>query len=75
MTDKELKEQAKKKSAPLIFEADMSIYAHGYEDGYRDGIKSHFTREQLHEAFVAGKIFERTGVNIFEDILKPKTNE
>jgi hypothetical protein len=36
MTDKELKELAKKKSAPLIFEADMSIFASGYEQGYRD---------------------------------------
>jgi hypothetical protein len=75
MTDKELKEQAKKKSEPLIFEADMSIYAHGYEEGYRDGVQCRVTKEQLHEAFVAGKIFERTGINIFEDILKPKTNE
>jgi len=72
MTDKELKEQAKKKSAPLIFEADMSIYAHGYEDGYRDGVEFRFTKEQLHSAFVAGKIFERTGINIFENILKTK---
>lgn len=75
MTDKELKELAKKKSAPLIFEADMSIFASGYEQGYRDGIQAQFTKEQLHEAFVAGKIFERTGINIFEDVLKPKTNE
>jgi len=72
MTTKELKEQAKKKSASLIFEADMSIYAHGYEDGYRDGVQSLFTKEQLHEAFVAGKIFERTGINIFKDVLKSK---
>jgi len=72
MTNKELKELAKKKSQPLIFEADMSIYANGYEEGYCDGIKSHFTKEQLHEAFVAGKIFERSGINIFEDIIKNK---
>ncbi len=72
MTDKELKEQAKKKSAPLIFEADMSIYAHGYEEGYRDGVECRFTKEQLHSAFVAGKIFERTGINIFQDVLKSK---
>jgi hypothetical protein len=70
MTDKELKEQAKKKSEPLIFEADMSIYAHGYEEGYRDAVQTMFLKEQLHEAFVAGKIFERTGINIFENILK-----
>jgi hypothetical protein len=31
-----------------------------------------FSKEQLHEAFVAGKIFERTGINIFEDVLKSK---
>ncbi len=72
MTDKELKEQAKKKSQPLIFEADMSIYAHGYEEGYRDAEQTMFTKKQLHEAFVAGKIFERTGINIFENILKTK---
>jgi hypothetical protein len=75
MTDKELKELAKKKSAPLIFEADMSIFASGYEQGYRDGITEYFTKKQLHEAFVAGKIFERTGINIFQDILKPKGND
>lgn len=75
MTDKELKELAKTKSAPLIFEADMSIFAHGYEEGYRDGIQVQFTKEQLHSAFIAGKIFERTGVNIFEDVLKPKKDE
>jgi len=72
MTDKELKAQAKKKSAPLIFDADMSIYAHGYEDGFRDGEKQSFTKDDLYEAFRAGKIFERTGINIFEDILKSK---
>ena len=72
MTTKELKEQAKKKSASLIFEADMSIYAHGYEEGYRDAEQRMFTQEQLHEAFVAGKIFERTGINIFQDVLKSK---
>ncbi len=72
MTTKELKEQAKKKSASLIFEADMSIYAHGYEEGYRDAERIMFTNEQLHEAFVAGKIFERTGINIFQDVLKSK---
>ena len=70
MTTKELKEQAKKKSASLIFEADMSIYAQGYEDGYRDAVQTTFSKEQLYEAFVAGKIFERTGINIFENILK-----
>ena len=75
MTDKELKELAKKKSAPLIFEADMSIFAHGYEQGYREGIESRFSKEQLHSAFIAGKIFERTGINIFQDILKPKDYE
>lgn len=75
MTDKELKELAKKKSAPLIFEADMSIFASGYEQGYRDGIEARLTKEQLHEAFVAGKIFERTGINIFQDVLKPKNDE
>ena len=75
MTDKELKELAKKKSAPLIFEADMSIFAYGYEEGYRDGVQAKFTKEQLHEAFVAGKIFERTGINIFQDVLKPKNDE
>jgi hypothetical protein len=72
MTKKELKELAKQKSAPLIFEADMSIYAHGYEDGYSDAQKKLFTKEELHEAFRAGKIFERTGINIFEDIEKNK---
>jgi hypothetical protein len=75
MTDKELKELAKKKSAPLLFEADMSIFAHGYEQGYREGIESRFSKEQLHSAFIAGKIFERTGINIFQDILKPKDYE
>jgi len=75
MTDKELKELAKKKSAPLRFEADMSIFAHGYEQGYREGIESRFSKEQLHSAFIAGKIFERTGINIFQDILKPKDYE
>jgi hypothetical protein len=48
----------------------MSIYAHGYEEGYRDAEQTMFTKEQLHEAFVAGKIFERTGINIFQDVLK-----
>lgn len=72
MTDKELKEQAKNKSASLIFEADMSIYANGYEEGYRDAVQTMFSKEQLYEAFVAGKIFERTGINIFEDVLKSK---
>lgn len=75
MTDKELKELAKKKSAPLIFEADMSLFASGYEQGYRDGVNNIFTKEQLHEAFVAGKIFERTGINIFQDVLKSNDNE
>jgi hypothetical protein len=75
MTDKELKELAKKKSEPLIFEADMSIFAHAYEQGYREGIESRFSKEQLHSAFIAGKIFERTGINIFQDILKPKDYE
>jgi hypothetical protein len=50
----------------------MSIYAHGYEEGYRDAEQTMFTKEQLHEAFVAGKIFERTGINIFQDVLKSK---
>ena len=75
MTDKELKELAKKKSAPLLFEADMSIFAHGYEQGYRDGVQALFTKEQLHSAFLAGKVFERTGINIFQDILKSKKDK
>jgi hypothetical protein len=72
MTTKELKELAKKKSQPLIFEADMSIFAHGYEEGYLDAQKNLFSKEDLQEAFRAGKIFERSGVNIFEDIIKNK---
>lgn len=70
MTKKELKELAKKKSQPLIFEADMSIYAHGYEEGYQYAEKKLFTNDDLHEAFRAGKIFERSGINLFQDILK-----
>ena len=72
MTTKELKELAKKKSQPLIFEADMSIYVHGYEEGYLDAQKNLFSKEDLQEAFRAGKIFERSGINIFEDIIKNK---
>ena len=72
MTTKELKELAKKKSQPLIFEADMSIYAYGFEDGYLEAEKKLFSKEDLHEAFRAGKIFERSGINIFEDITKNK---
>lgn len=72
MTTKELKELSKKKSQPLIFEADMSIYAHGFEDGYLEAEKKLFSKEDLHEAFRAGKIFERSGINIFEDITKNK---
>jgi hypothetical protein len=72
MTTKELKELAKKKSQPLIFEADMSIYIHGFEEGYLDAEKTLFTKDDLHEAFRAGKIFERSGINIFEDIIKNK---
>ena len=72
MTKKELKELAKKKSQPLIFESDMSIYAHGYEEGYQEAEKTLFTKDDMQEAFRAGKIFERSGINIFEDILKSK---
>ena len=72
MTTKELKELAKKKSQPLIFEADMSIFAHGFEEGYLNAEKTLFSKEDLHEAFRAGKIFERSGINLFEDIVKSK---
>ena len=72
MTNKELKELAKKKSQPLIFEADMSIFAYGFEEGYLNAEKTLFSKEDLHEAFRAGKIFERSGINIFEDIIKSK---
>ena len=72
MTDKELKELAKKKSQPLIFEADMSIYAHGYEEGYQYAEKTLFSKDDLHEAFRAGKIFERSGINLLKDITENK---
>ena len=72
MTTKELKELAKKKSQPLIFEADMSIFAHGFEEGYLNAEKTLFSKEDLHEAFRAGNIFERSGINLFEDIVKSK---
>jgi hypothetical protein len=75
MTDKELKALAKEKSKPLIFEADMSIFAHGYEQGYQDAEKKLFSKEDLHEAFRAGKIFERSGINIFEDVVKYKSKK
>ena len=72
MTTKELKELAKKKSQPLIFEADMSIYAHGFEEGYLEAKKNLFSKEDLHEAFRSGKIFERSGINLLKDIIKNK---
>ena len=72
MTTKELKELAKKKSQPLIFEADMSIYAHGFEEGYLNAEKTLFSKEDLHEAFRAGKIFERSGINLLTEITKSK---
>ena len=72
MTKKELKELATKKSQPLILEADMLIFVNGYKEGYLHAEKTLFTKDDLHEAFRAGKIFERTGINIFEDIIKNK---
>ena len=72
MTNKELKELAKKKSQPLIFEADMSIFAYGFEEGYLNAEKTLFSKDDLHEAFRAGKIFERSGINLLKDITENK---
>lgn len=57
MTDKELKELAKKKSAPLLFEADMSIFANGYEQGYRDCLYN-VIKDLLHTEIYGDKMLQ-----------------